>query len=332
MDRKHFCIIFLILTSLIILTANSRASVDMYLSSPSQTYFSSLGIGEYFTVEVIAEADAPGVTLFAFRLMWSPGGSVEFVHPVSESSPELAMTGFFPPSLPNFSRLSGIAPNWMTPELPGSSGITPEISAFTAPATNYTGPDSLAKITFRKLSSSLPSFDIIDATAAQHLSGSESTPVSVNSYTEYAIADSNNAMIYGSMFSQATAVIINIGGNDYSADVSGDSWTLETKNVAPSLSAQPITIKSMQGGNLLTSITITDFIRSPGWYEDNANHSEHPGDSNGDGVRDTFFDLIILSASYNASVGEDRYDFRSDYNADGIVNLSDFLIFTFYGR
>jgi hypothetical protein len=127
-------------------------------------------------------------------------------------------------------------------------------------------------------------------------------------------------------------VIINIGGDDYSADVSGDSWTLETKNVAPSLSAQPITIKSMQGGNLLTSITITDFIRSPGWYEDDANHSEHPGDSNGDGVRDTFFDLIILSASYNASVGEGRYDFRSDYNADGIVNLSDFLIFTFYGR
>ena len=109
MGHKHCYIVFSALVFLIVLTVNGNAAVDMYLCPPSPAYFSSLSIGEHFTVEVIAEANAPGVTLFAFAVTWTPESSVSFVHPVSEYSPELAMTGFFPPS--DFSRLSGIVPN-----------------------------------------------------------------------------------------------------------------------------------------------------------------------------------------------------------------------------
>ncbi len=329
MGHKHCYIVFSALVFLIVLTVNGNAVVDMYLCPPSPAYFSSLGVGESFTVEVIAEADAPGVMLFAFTVTWTPEGSVEFVRPTSEYSPELAMTGFFPPS--DFSRLSGIVPNWQTQEIAGSPGATPEICVFTAPAANYTGPDSLARITFKKLSASQPAFNIINATAAQYLSGSESTWVPVTAHIDYAAVDINSAMMFGTMLSQATAVIVTISGNDYLVDVAGDSWSLEMKNTMPSLTAQPVTVKAMQGGSLLSSIIITDFIRSPGWYESGISHSDHPGDSDGNGSKDVY-DLVRLGQSYNSSVEEDRYDFRSDFNADGAVNLADLLIFTYYGR
>jgi hypothetical protein len=320
-------------------------------------------MGDHFTVEVIAEADAPGVTLFTFTMTWTPVDSVEFVRPedndgdnnpddlfdeadedpvdgmdndgdgaIDEDPPELFMTGFFPPTSPDFSRLSTIVPNWRTQEATGSAGTTPEIVVFTAPAENYTGPDSLAKITFRKLSVSQPTFSLTNATAEQYVAGSETMTVPVIFRGAYVSIDVGSAQMSGAMLSQATAVVVVINGNDYPADVTGDAWTLDIKTVLPSLTAQPVTVNAMKDGNLLSSIAIMDFIRSPGWFESEGNRSEHPADSDGSGSTD-FFDLVRLGQSYNASAGIDRYDFRSDYNADGAVNLRDLLIIaSYYGR
>ena len=86
MECKRLCAGFLALMFSVILIVNGNASVNVYLCPPSQEYFSNLGIGEAFSVELIAEADAPGVTLFAFKVTWIPQGSVSFVSPTSESS------------------------------------------------------------------------------------------------------------------------------------------------------------------------------------------------------------------------------------------------------
>jgi hypothetical protein len=323
MKHKHFRMIFLVLIFLTALITSGNADVNLYLCPPSTAYFSGLSTGDNFPIEIIAEADDPGVTLIAFTVTWAPESSVEFVRPVSENSSELAMTGFFPPS--DSSRLSGIVPNWSTQEATGSPGATPEIAVFTAPALNCIGPDSLARITFRKLSASQPTFSLTNTAAAQYLSGSESVWVPVTYQGAYINIDIGAAQMSGSMLSQATAAAVTIGGNDYKADAAGDTWTLDVKTVMPRLSAQPITVKAMQDDNLLTSTTIMEIIRSPGWYESEANHSEHPADGNADGSTD-ISDLVILGLSYGTSAGGARYDFRCDYNADGAVNLTDLLI------
>ncbi len=318
MKRKCFYTIFLILTFSTVLIANGSASVRLYLSPPGQAYFSSLNIGDTFTLEIIAEADAPGVTLVTFSVAWSPGNSVDFVHPINNGS--LMMTGFFPPSDP--SRLSGIMPDVTSESSVGGSGSTPEIAIFTAPALNRTGPDSLVSITFRKQSLSYPTFSLTGAEAYD----STSLLVSVTSQTPYVNTDASNAMMSGPMLFQATAAVVNIGGNDYHASVAGNMWTLDISSVAPGSGLQQITIKAMQGGSLLNSSTVSDFIRSPGWYNSSTDHSERPADSDGDGDTDSA-DLMIMAQAYSSAAGEDRYDFRCDYNADGVVNLADLLIF-----
>jgi hypothetical protein len=311
------------------MSANICADVKLHLCPPSPEYFFSLGVGEDFILEIIAESDAPGVSLLSFTVTWTPENSVEFVIPRDETN--LTVTGFFPPTSLDFRRLTGIAPNWRTANIPVIPGATPEISIFTAPAANYIGPDSLTKITLRKLSSSYPSFSLKDAKAVQYISGSESIWVNVSFDTNFVEAKADQAQISGVMFSQADSVMVNIGGADLQANVVGGSWMLDIKNISPSLNTQPITVKARRGGNLLNSLTVFDFIRSPGWYENPDNHSQHPGDCNGDGVKDVL-DLMKLGQAYSSSVGDVRYDFRADYNADGMVNLSDLLIFTYYGR
>jgi hypothetical protein len=356
MRYRYFHVIFLALVFSTALVVGGNADVNLYLCPPSPAYFSSLSIGDHFTIEVIAEADAPGVILFAFTVTWAPVDSVEFVRPedndgdnnpddvldeadedpvdgvdndgdgaIDEDPPELFMTGFFPPT--DSSRLSGIVPNWRTQEVMGSPGATPEIAVFTAslPPTNYTGPDSLAKVTFRKLSASQPTFSLTNATAEQYLSGTEAMTVPAIYRGAYVSIDVGSAQMSGAMLSQATSVVVAIGGNDYPAVVTGDTWTLDIKTTVPSLDAQPVTVEAMQNGDLLSSITIMGLIRSWGWYESEENHSEHPADSDGSGSTD-FFDLVRLGQSYNTFAGVGRYDFRSDYNADGVVNLYDLLI------
>ena len=318
MKSRYFHAVLLILVLSTVLIAGGSASVRLYLSPPAPAYFSSLNIGDTFTLEIIAEADAPGVTLVVFSAAWSPGGSAEFVHPMNGGS--LMMTGFFPSS--SASRLSGIMPDSTSESSVGNSGSTPEIAVFTAPALNSAGPDSLARITFRKQSSSYPIFSLTNAKAYD----SNSSLASVTFRTPYVDTDTNNAMISGPMLTQATAAVVNIGGSDYQTSVAGDTWTLDISSVAPGLSLQQITIKAMQGGSILNSFAVSDFIRSPGWYISSTNHSEDPADSDGDGDTDSV-DLMIMAQAYSASAGDDRYDFRSDYNADGVVNLTDLLIF-----
>ena len=318
MKRQYFHTVFLMLVFSTVLAANGNATVKLYLSPPGPAYFSSLNIGDTFTLEIIAEADAPGVTLIVFSAAWSPGSSVEFVHPMNGGS--LVMMGFFPSS--DSSRLSGIMPNSTSESSVGSSGSTPEIAVFTAPALNSIGPDSLALITFRKQSSSYPTFSLTDAKAYD----SNSSLASVTFRTPYVNTDANNAMMSGPMLTQATSVVVNIGGSDYQAGVAGNTWTLGISSVAPGLSPQQITIKAMQGDSMLNSFTVSDFIRSPGWYSSSTNHSQNPADSDGDGDTDSA-DLMIMAQAYSSSAGEGRYDFRCDYNADGVVNLTDLLIF-----
>ncbi len=329
MRCKHSYIIFLALVFLTVLATVGNAAVRLYLYPPSPGYFSSLNTGDSFTVEIIAEVDNPGVTLFTFLMTWAPGGSLEFVRPTGAGSQELAMTGFFPPSSFDFSRLSGIAPDGASDESVGSPGATPEITVYTAPAENYAGTDSLARITLRKLSSSYPSINLTNAKAVQHLGGSESTWVTVTTQMAYAGADAGQAVMSGIKPSQATSVVVNIDGRDYSANVTGDTWMLDIASVTPSLSVQPVTVKTMQGGTPLTSVTIMEVIRSPGWFENQGNHSEQPGDSDGDGDTD-LTDLLKFGQSYNTFVGDSGYDFRCDYNADRSVNLFDLLILGLY--
>jgi hypothetical protein len=303
----------------IILIGNANAGVNLYLCPPSQSYFSSLNTGDNFTVEIVASADSPGVTLITFTVTWTPASSVSFARPTSESSQELVMTGFFPQS--SFNRFSGIAPDWTSESATGGPGATPEISVFTAPALNSTGPDSLAKITFRKLSSSYPTFSLTGTSAAQ----SDSTWVSVIDHATFANVDAAGAEISGLMLPQATSMVVNIGGRDYTAGVTGNTWKLNIKTLMPSFAAQPINLKVMRSTSLLTSITIMDMVRSNGWYQDAGNHSEHPGDGNGDGIVNAL-DLAGLALSYGSSSGSPRYDFRYDFNADGFVNLADLLV------
>ena len=320
MKRQYFHTVFLMLVFSTALAVNGNAGVKLYLSPPGPAYFSSLNIGDTFTLDMIAEADAPGVTLITFSVAWSPGSSVEFVHPTNGGS--LMMTGFFPPTSFDSSRLSGIMPDSTSESSVGSSGSTPEIAVFTAPALDSAGPDALASITFRKQSSSYPIFSLTGAEAYD----SNSSLASVTFRTPYVDTDANNAMMSGPMLTQATAVVVNIGGSDYQAGVAGDMWTLGISSVAPGLSPQQITIKAIQGGSMLNSFTVSDFIRSPGWYSSSTDHSEHPADSDGDGDTDSE-DLVIIAQAYSSSAGEGRYDFRCDYNADGAVNLTDLLIF-----
>ncbi len=324
MEFKRLCLVFLAFSSALIGSVN--ADVKLHLCPPSRAYFSSLNAGDTFALDMMAEADPPGATMFVFTVAWTPGDCVEFVHPTSEGSSELAMTGFFPQSSPDSTRLSGIAPDWTSPEVAGSPGATPEIAVFTAPAANYTGPDSLARITFRKLSASYPTFNLADAKAAQYLGGSETTWLTVTYNVPYVNIDTGNAMMSGPMLSQATAVVVNIGGNDYRADVLADVWTLDIKAVTPELAPQSITVKALQNGSLLSSFTTTDFVRPAGWYRSAADHGENPADSNGDGSL-TSLDLMMLAQAYGSSAGRTGYDFRCDYNADGVVNLTDLLIF-----
>ena len=316
MNCKHLSAI-LIFSMISIVNAN--ADVDLYLCPPSPAYFSSLNAGDNFTVEVIASAGSPGVTMITFTVTWTAASSVSFARPTSESSQELAMTGFFPQS--SFNRFSGIAPDWTSESATGSPGATPEISVFTAPALNSTGPDSLARITFKKLSSSYPTFSLTGTSAAQ----SDSTWVSVTAHGTFADVDVAGAEISGAMLPQATSMVVNIGGRDYTAEVTGSKWKLNIKTLMPSLAVQPITLKVMRSTTLLASITIMDMVRSNGWYQDAGNHSEHPGDGNGDGVVNSL-DLSGLGQSYASSAGSLRYDFRYDFNADGFVNLADLLV------
>ena len=188
MKCKHLSAILIFSMILIV---NANAGVDLYLCPPSRAYFSSLNTGDNFTVEVIASSGSPGVTMITFTVTWTPQGSASFVRPMSESSQELVMTGFFPPS--SFNRFSGIAPDWTSQSATGSPGSTPEISVFTAPALNSTGPDSLARITFRKLSSSYPTFRLTSTSAAQ----SDSTWVSVTAHGTFADVDVAGAEISG---------------------------------------------------------------------------------------------------------------------------------------
>ena len=330
MGYKHSYIIFLVLVLSAVLVVSADAAVNLYLYPPSQDYFSSLNIGNNFTVEIVASVDDPGVTLFAFTVAWTPEVSVEFVHPVSENSSELVMTGFFPPTDSN--HLSETAPNWRSPAISGGSGATPEIVVFTAPAANYSGTDSLVRITFRKLSVSQPTFTLnVNATAAQRLGETESIWIPASPRTAYTKIDFGSAQMSGVMLPQATGAVVTVGGNDYPANVVGNKWALEIKTVLPGFVVQPVMVKFMQGDSLLTSVTTMEIIRSPGWFKSAENHGEPIGDSDGNGSKD-LLDLVILAQSYRTSAGNIRYDFRCDYNADGVVNLADLLIFTYYGR
>ena len=325
MARRLFPLVFMAAFFMGILPMFADAEVRMYVCSPDSDYFSSLGVNQEFSVQIMAEADAPGVTMMSFRLSWTPAGSVAYVPPVSEALPKLTMTGFFPQSSADFSRLSGVVPDWTTPYAVGSSGETPEIAVFTAPPENYAGPDLLAKITFKKLAEPAPVFSVAGATAQEYLSGSQTAPVQVQSYPSAIRIDLANAKVSGDMFARATGVMVGIGANDYQAAVAGNQWSLSIKSVSPSLNSLPITVKSMEGGSTLTTVTITGLIRSPGWFVSNQNKSDHPGDGNGNGTAD-IFDLLILGKSYSSSAGEQKYDFRADYNADGSVGLVDLLI------
>ena len=311
--------LFAVLIFSMILTGNANAGVDLYLCPPSPAYFSSLNTGDNFTVEVVARADSPGVTLITFTVTWTPGSSASFVRPTSESSQELVMTGFFPQS--SFNRFSGIAPDWTSESATGSPGATPAISVFTAPALNSTGPDSLVRITFKKLSSFYPTFRLTGTSAAQ----SDSTWVSVTAHTTFVDVDVAGAEISGVLMPQTTSMVVNIGGMDYTADVTGNTWKLNIKTLRPSLAAQSINLKVMRSATLLTNLTIMDMVRSNGWYQDAGNHSEHPGDGNGDGTVNSS-DLDGLGQSYGSLVGSPRYDLRYDFNADGVVNLADLLV------
>ena len=214
--RYKFSYIFsLALVFLTVLATYGNAAVKLHIYPPSPAYFSSLNMGDSFTVEMTAEVDAPGVTLFTFRVTWSPGSSVEFVRPTGSGSQELTMTGFFPPSSPNFSRLSGIAPDWTSGSAVGTPGATPEITVYTAPAENFSGVDSLARVTFRKLSSSYPSFSLVNSEAVQYLGGSESASLNLTFQTAYTGVDPAQAAMSGTKPSRATSVVVNIGGNDY---------------------------------------------------------------------------------------------------------------------
>jgi hypothetical protein len=316
---KFRCFILILMFPLV-LVANGNAAVRLYISPPSQASFSSLSIGSTFAVDIMAEADAPGVTLITFRVTWSPGDSVEFIHPMNGGA--LSMTGFFPPS--SASRFSGIMPDSTSESATGSSGSTPEIVVFTAPALNSTGPDSLASVTFRKQSSSYPTFGLSNENA---YNGSEiSVPTTSQTlYVEVSI-DGSGAVMSGPVFSQADAVTVNIGGSDYQANVIGNTWTLDISSIASGISVQQIVVNAMQGGSPVNSFITYDYIRSPGWYVNPTEHSEHPGDSNGDGSTNSA-DLMILAQAYGSSAGEDRYDFRCDFSADGVADLRDLLIF-----
>ena len=311
--------LFAVLIFSMILIVNANAGVDLYLCPPSPAYFSSLNTGDNFTMEILASADSPGVTLITFTVTWTPQGSASFVGPTSESSQALVMTGFFPQS--SFNRFSGIAPDWTSQNATGSPGSTPAISVFTAPALDRTGPDTLARITFKKLSSSYPTFGLTSTSAAQ----SNSTGASVTAHTTFADVDVAGAEISGDLMPQTTSMIVNIAGMDYTADVTGNTWKLNIKTLRPSLAAQPINLKVMRSATLLTSLTIMDMVRSNGWYQNAGNHSEHPGDGNGDGTVNSS-DLAGLGQSYGSSVGSPRYDLRYDFNADGVVNLADLLV------
>ena len=319
MERRRFHTVFLVLIFWAFLAANGSAAVRLYLSPPGPDHFSSLNLGDTFALDIIAEADAPGVTMIVFTVSWSPVSSLNFVHPSSGGS--LTMTGFFPPTSFD-SRLSGIMPDFTSESSTGSSGSTPEIAVFTAPALDSVGPDSLASITFRKQSNSYPIFSLTGANAYN----SGSTPVPVSYQSSYVNIDAGNGIMSGPMLSQANAVVVSIGGRDYQAEVAGNLWTLDIMAVAPSLNLQQVTIKAMQGGSLLNSVTIGRFIRSTGWYRSSTDHSERPADSDGDGDTDSA-DLSILARAYGSAAGEERYDFRCDYNMDGVVNLTDFLIY-----
>jgi len=327
MRYKYSFIIFLALIFVTVLATAGNAAVKLYLYPPGPNYFSSLSIGDSFTVEIAAEADDPGVTLFTFMMTWTPGSSVEFVRPANSGSQELIMTGFFPPSTPDFSRLSGIAPDWTSESAVGMPGTTPEITVYTAPAGNYAGTDSLAKITLRKLSTFYPSLNMINAKAFRHLGGSESAQEAVTFQTAYYGVDVIQATMSGIKPSQADSVTVNIGGRDYSAN--GNAWLLDIVNVKPNLSAQPVTITAIKNGAPLFSVTTMDIIRSPGWFESQVNHSEQPGDADGDGDTDPD-DLMKFRPCYGSSLGDSRYDFRCDYNANGVVNLIDLLILGLY--
>ena len=320
MKRRRFYTVFLILALWIFLIANGSASVRLYLSPPGQAHFSTLNIGDVFALEIIAEADAPGVTMITFSVAWSPDSSLEFVHPTDGGS--VTMTGFFPPTSADYSRLSGVMPNSTSESSVGGLGSTPEIVVFTAPALNSAGPDSLVSITFRKQSAVYPTFSLTGANA--YNSGGASVPVSYQS--SYVNIDASGAIMSGPRFSQADAVVVSVGGRDYQAEAAGDSWTLDIRSVAPTLSLQQVTIKAMQGGSLLNSVTVGGFIRSLGWYSNPTDHSERPADSDGDGDTDSA-DLAILARAYGSTVGEERYDFRCDYNVDGVASLADLLIF-----
>lgn len=318
MNWKYCYVTFLVLMFMVIIVPNGLAAAKLYLSPPSPANYDNLNIGEAFTLQIIAEADSPGVTMFSITVSWSPSSAVEFIHPMSGGS--LMMTGFFPSSSGD-SRLSGIMPNSTSQFSSGSAGSTPAMAIFTAPALNSTGPDSLMSITFRKQSSTYPVFG---ASGSGYNSAGSSVPV--NSQTPYVSVDADDAEVTGAMLSQATGVIVNIDGTDYQASVAGGTWTLDISNVAPATSARQITVNAMQGGSLLSSFTTSDLIRSPGWYVSATNHSGTPADSDGDGDTDST-DLLILAQAYGSSAGGDLYDYRCDYNGDGVVNLGDFLIF-----
>jgi len=329
MRYRYSFIIFLALIFVTVLTTAGNAAVKLYLYPPGPAYFSSLNVGDSFTVEIAAEAADPGVTLFTFMMAWLPGSSVEFVRPANSGSQELVMTGFFPSSTPDFSRLSGIAPDWTSESAMGMPGTTPEITVYTAPAGNYAGMDLLAKITLRKLSTFYPSFNMINAKAFRHLGGSESAQEAVTFQTAYSGADVVQAVMAGTKPSQANLVTVNIGGRNYSANVAGNAWLLDIVNVKPNLSAQPVTITAMKNGAPLISVTTMDIIRSPGWFESQLDHSEQPGDADGDGDTD-LSDLMKFRPCYGSSLGDSQYDFRCDYNANGVVNLVDLLILGLY--
>lgn len=326
----HIAIILLILLGISTAVINSvYANVNLYLCPPGPAYLSSINIGDNFSLDIIAESDLPGVTLIVFTVTWSPESSLKFIYPASENSSELAMTGFFPLTSPDSSRISGILPNWTTPKK--TPEATPEISAYTAPPQNFTGPDSLVRVTFKKLSADQPMFSITNIKAAQYIGGSEVAWVSANFQTLNISIDAVNAQMSGRMLSRTTSVIISEGGNSYQATVSGNTWALNIKDFTPGITAQPVTIEFRQDNNILTSLTIFDIVRSPGWFESPENHSQHPGDNDGDGNKD-ILDLVRLGLAYGSSVGDERYDYRVDYNADGIVDHVDLLIFVYHGR
>ncbi|MBD3184785.1 hypothetical protein GF312_21060 [Candidatus Poribacteria bacterium] len=318
------CAVFLIIFSALIINI-AQADVSLYICAPTPDYFVSLSTGQTFNVEILAEADAPGVTMMAFRLSWTPANSAEFVNPTDASPSSLSITGFFPQTTPDSSRVSGIAPDWTTQYSDGDFGLSPEITVFTAPAVNHSEADSLIKATFRKNSNTYPQFDITDASSYQYSGGPSSTTVTVNYYNDMFSKQLEKAEISGRMLSQANQVVVNIAGNDFQAEINGSYWSADIKNATPANSPQPLEIRYFQGNNLLTSFVVMDFIRSTGWYQSSSLSGQKPGDSDGDGSTG-ISDLLRLGKSYNTTAGSSGYDFRSDYNSDGLINLTDLLI------